>query len=118
MRGILSLAAAATILAVSGCDRAIVEPYGPLTGTWRYQATGFRQWGSEAACSLEVVIQIRQEGNSIEGRQTEEAPVFCTYPDGRVESYGGVLDGPIQTQRSGSFVLERISDEGYYGPAA
>jgi hypothetical protein len=39
-------------------------------------------------------------------------------PRGYLESYGGVLNEPMQTQRSGSFILNRISDEGYYGPAA
>ena len=163
MRRILSLAAAATMLAVSGCDRAITEPYGPFTGTWRYQATGFQQWGSapDITCSVEMVIKIRQEGNLIEGRETEDGPVFCAGADGRVEhshvlsrvaisgeiqdgrihfsiagnwhsfgevgpdrvegyleSYGGTMNGPIQAQRSGSFVLERISNEGYNGPEA
>ena len=136
-RMIFSLAA---VLAFAGCDRAITEPYGPLTGTWRYTATGFQYWSSEPGvkCTLEAVIKVRQEGNSIEGEQTEPAPFFCTYPDGRVhfsnaggwhsfgelgpdrvegylESYGGE---PVRAVRSGSFVLERVSDDGYYGPRA
>ncbi|HEX8358524.1 MAG TPA: hypothetical protein VF613_00285 [Longimicrobium sp.] len=158
MRRILTLAA---LLALTGCDRAITEPHGPLTGTWRYQATGFQQWGSKDTCSMDVVIKIRQVGNSIEGRQTADAPVICAGPDGRVtrehvawngviggevqdgrvhlsnagswhsfgaveadrvegylESYGAFDNGPIQAQRSGSFVMERISDEGYHGPEA
>jgi hypothetical protein len=162
MRRILSLAAVAAMLAVTGCDRAITEPYGPFTGTWRYRATGFQYWASNPGitCSLDAVIKVRQEGNSIEGEQTEPRPFFCTYPDGRVvehgpqhgvirgeiqdgrvhfsnaggwhsfgelgpdrvegylESYGGTMDGPIQAHRSGSFVLERISNEGYHGPEA
>ncbi|CAA9298900.1 MAG: hypothetical protein AVDCRST_MAG68-244 [uncultured Gemmatimonadetes bacterium] len=162
MRSILTLAAAAAMLAVSGCDRAITEPYGPFTGTWRYQATGFQQWGSahDITCSIDLVFKVRQEGNSIEGRQTEPVPYFCKYPDGRMvehgpqqgvirgeiqdgrihfsnagnwhsfgevgsdrvegylESYGGTTNGQVQAHRSGSFVLERISGEGYYGPEA
>ena len=37
--------------------------------------------------------------------------------EGVLESYGGVL-GQEHTLRSGTCVLEKISDEGYYGPRA
>ncbi|HEX8358523.1 MAG TPA: hypothetical protein VF613_00280 [Longimicrobium sp.] len=159
MRRILTLAA---LLALSGCDRAITEPYGPFTGTWRYRATGFQYWATspDVTCSIELVFKVRQEGNTLEGAQTEPAAFFCTSADGRVselgpqygvirgevqdgrvhfsnaggwhsfgelgpdrvegylESYGGFADQPMQTVRSGSFVAERISDEGFYGPRA
>ncbi len=38
--------------------------------------------------------------------------------EGYLESYGAFDNGPIQAQRSGSFVMERISNEGYHGPDA
>lgn len=47
---------------------------------------------------------------------------FGELRDGRVEgyleSYGGTEADPDITLRSGSFTLERISDQGYEGPAA
>jgi hypothetical protein len=163
MRRTLTVAAALGMLALTACDRAITEPYGPLTGTWRYSATGFQYSPShpDFTCALEVVIKVRQEGNQIEGRQeTEPAEFPCTYTDGRVvmmgpaggvirgeiqdgrvhfsnagnwhsfgemapdriegylESYGGGSGDELRAVRSGSFVLERISDVGYYGPEA
>jgi hypothetical protein len=160
MRRTLTAAAALGMLALTACDRAITEPYGPFTGTWRYRATGFQYSASnpDFTCALDVVIKVRQEGNRIEGVQEKEAPFLCTYTDGRVVTMGpqyGVIRGEIQdgrvhfanagswhsfgemapdriegylesygggdaliTVRSGSFVLERISDEGYYGPEA
>lgn len=161
MRTILTLAATAAMLALSACDRAITEPYGAFTGTWRYRATGFQYWPAHPGitCTLEATLRVRQEGNAVEGVQTEPAIFTCAYPDGRtstheqygtirgeiqdgrihfsnaggwhsfgelepnrvegyLESYGGVADQPAQTVRSGSFVMERISNDGYYGPPA
>ena len=161
MRRTLTLAAAVGMLALTACDRAITEPYGPFTGTWRYRAVGFQYSPSnpDFTCSLDVVIKVRQEGSRIEGVQESEPTLFhCTYTDGRTSTMGpqyGVIRGEIQDGRvhfsnaggwhsfgemapdriegylesygvgsgdevtpvrSGSFVLERISDEGYYGP--
>lgn len=38
--------------------------------------------------------------------------------EGYLESYGGVADQPAVTLKTGSFVLERISHQGYTGPRA
>jgi hypothetical protein len=160
MRRILSLAAAA-VLALTGCDRAITEPYGPLTGTWRYRATGFERGTPDlkVSCAIETTLVIRQEGNEIVGTAAE-APYTCTHFDGRtytstqpngvvagevqdgrvhfsnaggwhsfgelgpdrvegyLESYGGQMGPPMQSLRSGSFVMERISKQGFHGPRA
>jgi hypothetical protein len=46
------------------------------------------------------------------------AEMHPTRLEGVLESYGGRADEPMQTLRSGSCVLEKVSDEGYYGPRA
>lgn len=46
------------------------------------------------------------------------AEMHPTRLEGVLESYGGLASEPMQTLRSGSCVLEKVSDEGYYGPRA
>jgi hypothetical protein len=45
------------------------------------------------------------------------AEMHPTHIEGVLESYGGIL-GQEHTLRSGKCVLDRVSDEGYYGPRA
>ena len=156
-------AAAALALAVAGCQNALADADGPMTGTWRFTVTGFQYWASGApqyACDMQTTFAVRQEGPELEG-VSEETSFTCTHSatgasttsvkgagvirgeveDGRVhfsdaggwhcfaglhatrmegylESYGGTLDEPMQTVRSGSCVLEKLSDVGYDGPRA
>jgi len=46
------------------------------------------------------------------------AELHPTHIEGVLESRGGIVGGPDFSVRSGKCVLEKISDEGYYGPRA
>jgi hypothetical protein len=46
------------------------------------------------------------------------AELHPTRIEGYLESYGAVAGQPMQTVRSGSCVLEKLSDVGYDGPRA
>ena len=155
-------AAAALVLGLSGCQNALADADGPMTGTWRYTVTDFQRYpvGAATTCEMQTVIVVRQEGSQIEGISDTSEAVCTDHPTGTVsrsekiagvlrgevengrvhvsdagdwhccaelhptrlegylESYGGVGGQPSQTIRSGSCVLEKISDVGYDGPRA
>ena len=154
-------AAAALILSAAGCQNALGDADGPLTGTWKVTITGFQRWATQPqlTCDVQTTYVMRQEGNEIEGRSeasvatcTDAAGTIVTYDkyagvvrgpvengridvsdagdwhciaelhptriEGYMESYGGTGGGPIQTVRSGTCMLEKVSDAGYDGPRA
>jgi hypothetical protein len=159
MQQFRTASAAALVLALSGCQNALSDVRGPMTGTWRYTVADFRRFPVDAftTCNMEAVIVIRQEGSEIEGISGNSESV-CTYHptgnqrpgkiggvvrgevengrvhvsdtgdwhcfaelhptrlEGYLESYRSSGDGPDQTIRSGTCVLEKISDVGYNGP--
>jgi hypothetical protein len=156
-------AAAALALTLAGCQNALSDADGPMTGTWRFTVTGFEYWAPGApqyACDMQTTFSVRQEGAELEG-VSEETTFTCTnaatgasttsakgagvirgeVEDGRVhvsdaggwhcfaelhatrmegylESYGSVAGQPDQTVRSGTCLLEKLSDQGYDGPRA
>ncbi|HET7233411.1 MAG TPA: hypothetical protein VFJ16_25595 [Longimicrobium sp.] len=162
MRKLLNAAAAATVvLALAGCQNALGDARGPMTGTWKFTMTGFQQSpvDSTITCNMETTYVVRQEGGQLEGRgsggnvicyrgqtslggtyweggvvrgevenghvHTSDAGNFhCfaelhpTRMEGYLESYGGWANEPSRTVRSGTCVLEKISDVGYDGPRA
>lgn len=163
MRKLLSAAVAATaVLALAGCQNALGDARGPMTGTWKFTMTGFQQSpvDSTMVCDMETTYVIRQEGRELEGRgsggyvycrrtngtnlgrtyweggvvrgQVENGQVHTsdagnfhcfaelhpTRAQGYLESYGGYTSEPSRTIRSGTCVLEKISDVGYDGPRA
>jgi len=160
----IRIAAAATVaLALAGCQNALADADGPVTGTWRFTVTGFQHWSPGAPqylCDMQTTFVVRQEGAELEG-VSEEAPFSCTDPatgasstgskpagvirgevengrvhvsdaggwhcfvelhptrmEGYLESYGGLAGEPMQTLRSGTCVVEKLSDVGYDGPGA
>jgi hypothetical protein len=163
MRKLVHAAAAAVLmLSAAGCQNALGDADGPLTGTWKVTITDFQRWATQPhiTCDTETTYVMRQEGREIEGR-SEISLATCTnsqngttttsqkgggvvrgpvengridvsdagdwhciaelHPtriEGYLESYGGVYGEPMQTVRSGTCVLEKISDAGYDGPRA
>ena len=157
----IRIAAAATLaLALAGCQNALADADGPMTGTWRFTVTNFQYWAPgvpQYACDMQTTFMVRQEGAELEG-VSEEAPFTCTDPatgasstgsklagvirgevengrvhfsdaggwhcfaelhptrmEGYMESYGALMGEPIRTVRSGTCVLEKISDLGWDG---
>jgi len=158
-------AAASVLLATAGCQNAFSDADGPLTGTWRFTATGYQPNPTDSTyvCDLQTTYVMRQEGSEIEGR-SDAATFHCRNKDtgrvfpsdfkeagvvrgpvkdgafylsdsgnwhclgelsgsparleGHLESYGGWVGQPMQTVRSGTCVLEKVSNAGYDGPAA
>jgi hypothetical protein len=159
----IRIAAAATLaLALAGCQNALADADGPMTGTWRFTVTSFKYWGSvpDYACDMQTTFSVRQEGAELEG-ESEDTTFTCTnavtgasttsfkgagvirgevengrvhfsdaggwhcfaelHPtrmEGYLESYGGPADQPMQVTRSGTCVIEKLSDVGYDGPRA
>ncbi|MFL5386818.1 MAG: hypothetical protein ACJ8GN_30360 [Longimicrobiaceae bacterium] len=160
MHRLRTAAAAALAIALAGCQNALADADGPMTGTWRFTVTGF-QYAAPASpqfrCDMQTTFTVRQEGSGLEGR-SEETSTACTdtssgsstslwkpagvirgevengrvhlsdaggyhcfaelHPsrmEGYLESYGGE---PMQTVRSGTCLIEKLSDVGYDGPRA
>lgn len=68
------------------------------------------------------VVRGEVKGANVEFSNAGGWHSFGKLKDGRVEgyleSYGGTEQDPYITARSGTFTLERISDQGYEGPRA
>ena len=160
MHRLRTAAAAALAVTLAGCQNALADADGPMTGTWRFTVTAFRYGAPSApqfSCDMQTTFIVRQEGSELEGR-SEETSTACTdtsngssstmfkpggvirgevengrvhlsdaggyhcfaelHPsrmEGYLESYGGE---PMQAVRSGTCVLEKLSDVGYDGPVA
>ena len=106
-------AVAALALALSACQNALNDDYGPMTGTWRVTITGYQPWAAqpEFVCDVQTTIVIRQEGSDIEG-ESVESPMACA--DTRAGTafthtkIPGVVRGEVESGRV------RIYDAGGY----
>lgn len=95
-------AAASVLLATAGCQNLLNDADGPLTGTWRFTATGYAPMATHQSyvCDLQTTYVIRQEGTELEGR-SEAAPFYCRdtttgrrYPSDHKDP--GVVRGPVK----------------------
>lgn len=81
----LAYAAAAAILSLgaNGCQNALADDAPqPLTGTWRFTATGYRTTPHDPAisCDLTTTFVLRQGENDVEGYSLPTT-VTCTGPN-------------------------------------
>lgn len=98
MRKIIVTAALA-IVGLSACEKAISEPEGPLTGTWHYRAVDLQDGAavnSPWRCTVDLRLDIVQEGNVLQGESRAGAPIACRNLVTGATSQQPVTTGPLQ----------------------
>jgi len=107
MRKLIHAAAALSLLLGAACQNAVAddEPQ-PLTGTWRFTATGYRTTPHEPAmtCNQTATYVLRQNHNYVEG-YSPPITVTCTGANGTIQVpwQPAVVSGEVENGRLSIF---------------